>query len=236
MTPPFRYVVREHRQLNTYAVLKQGRFMPAPKKFTTDQLQIAALALVDEQGLAGLTMRNLAAALGTGAMTIYNYVDGKEGLERLVTGAVLAEARWTVEPSGDWADETRAVAEGMWRAIRSHPHAIPLLLTRRTLDLPTLVTAEALLRALARSGRSGADLLIAFRVVTGFITGFAQAELAGPLSVARDPDPAAITDRVAALPPDRFAKLIEIARAAADSDPEEEFRTGLRIILDGLKG
>ncbi|WP_067833965.1 TetR/AcrR family transcriptional regulator C-terminal domain-containing protein [Nocardia lijiangensis] len=209
--------------------------MPASKKFTTEQLQAAALALVDGHGPAGLTMRNLAAALGTGPMTIYNYVNGKEGLEQLITGAVAAEAQWTVEPSGDWTDEILAVAEGMWRAIRSHPHAIPLILTRRTLDLPTLVIAEALLQALARSGRSGADLLIAFRAVSGFITGFAQAELAGPLSLARDPDPTAITERVAALSPDRFAKLVEIARAATDSDPEEEFRSGLRIILKGLK-
>ncbi|MFD0361996.1 TetR/AcrR family transcriptional regulator C-terminal domain-containing protein [Nocardia sp. GCM10030253] len=147
----------------------------------------------------------------------------------------MAEAHWSAEPSGDWVDEITAVAEGMWRAIRAHPHAIPLLLTRRSLDLPTLTTAEALLRALARSGRSGAELLIAFRVVSGFIAGFAQAELAGPLSAARNPDSATITDRVAALPSDNFAKLIEIAHAATGSDPEDEFRSGLHIILRGLK-
>ncbi|MBF6228853.1 hypothetical protein IU470_27640 [Nocardia abscessus] len=55
-----------------------------------------------------------------------------------------------------------------------------------------------------------------------------------PLSVSRGEDLAAITDRVAALPPDRFPKLIEIAQAAATSDPEHEFRAGLRIILAGL--
>lgn len=209
--------------------------MPAPKKFTTEQLQAAALALVDEQGLAGLTMRSLASALGTGPMTIYNYVNGREGLEQLVTGAVAAQARWTTESSGDWTDEVFAVAEGMWRAIRAHPHVIPLILTRRSLDQPTLATAEALLRALARSGRSGAELLVAFRAVSGFITGFAQGELAGPLSVARGQDPAAIAERIVSLPPENFAKMIEIANAAMDSDPEDEFRAGLRIIVTGLK-
>ncbi|WP_327111604.1 TetR/AcrR family transcriptional regulator C-terminal domain-containing protein [Nocardia sp. NBC_01730] len=133
----------------------------------------------------------------------------------------------------DWTDEILAVAGGMWRAIRANPHAIPLLLTRRSLDLPTLVIAEALLQALARSGRSGAELLIAFRAVSGFITGLAQAELAGPLSAAREPDPVTITERIAALPPDGFAKLIEIAHAATGSDPEDEFRSGLSIILTG---
>ncbi|MGK8490452.1 TetR/AcrR family transcriptional regulator [Nocardia asiatica] len=209
--------------------------MPAPRKFTREQLQAAALALVDEHGLAGLTMRSLATAIETGPMTIYNYVDGRDGLEQLVTEAVMAQARWPADPPDSWADEVVAVAEGMWRAVRSHPHAIPLILTRRSLDLATLAPAEALLQALAHGGRSGTELLVAFRTVSGFVTGFAQAELAGPLSAGRGEDLSAITDRVAALPPGRFPKLIEIAHAAAESDPEVEFRAGLRIILAGLE-
>lgn len=95
--------------------------MPAPRKFTREQLQVAALALVDDQGLSGLTMRSLAAALGTGPMTIYNYVDGREGLEQLVTEAVMAEALWDAAPSSDWGDEVLTVAEGMWRRARTPP-------------------------------------------------------------------------------------------------------------------
>jgi AcrR family transcriptional regulator len=208
--------------------------MPAPRKFTREQLQVAALALVDDRGLAGLTMRSLASALGTGPMTIYNYVDGREGLEQLVTEAVMAEARWDCAPSIDWGDEVLTVAEGMWRAVRAHPHAIPLILTRRSLDLATLRPTEALLRALARSGRSGTELLVAFRAVSGFITGYAQAELVGPLSVARGEDLTTITDRIAALPSEQFPKLIEIAHASLSSDPAAEFRAGVRIILTGL--
>ena len=43
--------------------------MPAPRKFTHEQLQAAALELIDQEGLAGLTMRALASRLGTGPMT-----------------------------------------------------------------------------------------------------------------------------------------------------------------------
>lgn len=208
--------------------------MPAPRKFSREQLQTAALALVDEQGLAGLTMRNLAAELGTGAMTIYNYVDGREGLEALVTEAVMTETRW-VDEGGDWVNRVSAIAEAMWRAVRAHPHAIPLILTRRAFDLPTLAPAEALLRALAESGRSGAELLVAFRVVSGFVTGYTQAELTNALAAPDSHDRAAGIDRVGQLPADRFPRLIEIAHAAAATDPEVEFRDGLRIILAGLQ-
>ncbi|GAB3929548.1 TetR/AcrR family transcriptional regulator C-terminal domain-containing protein [Kribbella albertanoniae] len=207
--------------------------MPAPRKFTREQLRTVALAMVDEEGLAALTMRSLASALGTGAMTIYNYVDGREGLEQLVTEAVMAEARWD-DPAGDWTEAVAAVAVGMWRAVRAHPQAIPLILTRRSLDPATLLAAEALLDALARGGRSGADLLIAFRVVTGFVSGFSQSELASPLAPDHGDDSSTATDHIRSLPADRFPRLIAIAEAATGSDPETEFRAGLSIILTGL--
>ncbi|MFD2468838.1 TetR/AcrR family transcriptional regulator [Amycolatopsis silviterrae] len=206
--------------------------MPAPRKFTRARLQTAALALVDAAGLDGLTMRSLATELGTGPMTIYNYVDGRDGLEQLVTEAVMAEATWP-DPSEDWRDDVRAVAEGMWRAVRAHPHAIPLILTRRSFDLPTLRPAEALVRALARSGRSGTELLVAFRTVSAFVTGSAQAELAGPLS--RDADVTETTDRIEDLDEAEFAGLLEVAKAAATSDPEAEFAAGMHIVLAGLQ-
>ncbi|MFC9690051.1 TetR/AcrR family transcriptional regulator [Kribbella sp. NPDC056951] len=198
------------------------RPMPAPKKFTRAQLQTVALTLVDEQGLAALTMRNLASALGTGPMTIYNYVDRREGLEQLVTEAVMAEAHWDTTPTDDWTDAVAAVAEGMWRAVRAHPNAVPLILTRRILDAATLTPAEALLEALARSGRSGTGLLVAFRLVSAFITGFAQAEFAP-------------TDQAAALPADQFPHLVAMAHTATASNPEAEFHSALSIILKGLR-
>lgn len=199
--------------------------MPAPRKFSPEQLRDAALAIVDEEGLAALTMRALAGRLGTGAMTIYNYVDGREGLEALVTEAVLAQAPTPGPERPDWRDDVRALATTLWQAIRAHPNAIPLVLTRRTLDRPTLHQAEAMLRALRRGGHSGFDLLAAFRAVSGFVAGFAQAELVSP---------AEAIGRVRELAPDDFAGLREMAAAAADTDPAAEFTAALNIVVAGL--
>ncbi|WP_326598241.1 TetR/AcrR family transcriptional regulator [Streptomyces sp. NBC_01803] len=210
--------------------------MPAPRKFSEERLRAAALALVDERGLAALTMRNLAAALGTGAMTIYNYVDGRDGLERLLIEAVMTSVHPVPGvPSPDWRADLRAVTEAHWRAVRAHPDVIPLVLTRRSLNPPTLAGAEDTLDALARSGRSGTALLVAFRAVSGFVMGFAQAELAGPLSIAPQETAEEVIDRVGALPPDRFPRLIEIAAAARGSAPETEFRAGLDLLILGLE-
>lgn len=209
--------------------------MGRPPRFSREQVQAAALALVDAHGLSGLSMRALAAALGTGPMTLYNHVQDRRDLDELVVDAVLAEVRWPQLPRDDWRDEVRDIVEAVWQAVRAHPHVIPLILTRRSRSPALLELAEVLLAALARSGRRGQDLLVAFRAVTGFVMGLAQADLSGPLSVEVG-QPEAVIARFRALPADRYPHLIEIASAAATSDPARELRAGLDALLAGLGG
>ncbi len=205
-------------------------------KFSREQLKTAALALVDTHGLAGLSMRTLAAKLATGPMTIYNHVADRADLDVLVVEAVLAEMPPPRPRRDDWRAEARAVATAMWRVVRAHPHAIPLILTRRSRSPAVLDVAEKLLSPLARSGRSGRDLLVAFRAVTAFVMGFAQAELAGPLAREAGEAPRAVIGRIRALPKGRYPRLIEVAGAAVTSKAEHEFRAGLDALLAGLGG
>jgi len=206
--------------------------MPAPKKFTEEQLRTTALAIVDDEGLPALTMRRLAEALGTGAMTVYNYVDGRDGLEALIVGAVMAEVPLPAKPGKKWDEDVRVIATALWRTVRRHPNVIPLLLSRRTDDPATLAWAEVLLEALARGGRSGFDLLVAFRVISGFVAGFAQSEVAGLLK--RSAGAKGVLDRLHAASQGRLPRLAEIASVGVPGDPEREFQVGLDIILAGL--
>jgi AcrR family transcriptional regulator len=208
--------------------------MGRPAKYTRAQLQAAALGLVDRHGIGGLSMRTLAKALRTGPMTLYNHVTDREDLDVLVVDAVMGKTQWSREPHADWRSEVAAIATAGWRAVRAHPHAIPLILTRRSRSPAVLEMSEALLRALSRSGRSERRLLIAFRAVTAFVMGFAQAELAGPLAVEAGEAAETVIGRIRALPRARFPRLVEIAGAAATSDPETEFRRGLDVLLAGL--
>ncbi len=210
--------------------------MGRPAKLSRQQLQAAALALVDAHGLAGLSMRTLASALGTGPMSLYNHVADRADLEVLVIEAVFAKADWPRAPSADWRADAAAITTALWRAVRTHPNAVPLILTRRSRSPALIEASEALLDALARSGRSGRDLLIAFRTVTGFVMGLAQVELAGPLSAAAGEPAAEVIARFRALPSFRYPRLIEIANAAATSDAESEFLAGLELVIAGLGG
>ena len=208
--------------------------MGRPAKVKREQLQTAALALLDTHGLAGLSMRSLAAAVGTAPMTLYNHVASRADLEALVVDAVLAEADWRGASQNDWRSDVRTIATALWRAVRAHPHAIPLIPTRRGRAQALLEPSEALLDALARSGRSGEALLVAFRTVIGFVLGFAQAELGGPLADAAGEPSSETIARFRALPRFRYPRLVEIADAATASDAESEFAAGLELLVGGL--
>jgi hypothetical protein len=168
-------------------------------------------------------------------MTLYNHVADRADLDLLVVEAVMAEVALPAA-HGDWRAEVEEIATALWRAVRAHPGAVPLILTRRSHSPAVLDLAEALLGALARSGHTGPDLLVAFRAVTAFVAGFAQAELTSPIAAAAGEPAAEVIERIQALPQDRYPRLVEIATAARDSDPEIEFRTSLRRLMVGLEG
>jgi AcrR family transcriptional regulator len=198
--------------------------MPSKPRFTREQLQTSSLELIDAEGLRAFSVRSLAAKLGTGPMTIYNYVHDRDELDALAADAVIAEVR-RPRLRGDWQHDVRAIVTSMWVVVRRHPNVIPLLLTRRSREAEAFAPVEALLQALASSGRSGKKLLVAFNTITGFIFGLAQSHLAGPFS-----------SELLALPAQRFPLLVEMRKLSSSVDAEYEFRSGLDIVMAGLAG
>ncbi len=88
--------------------------------FTRADIAAAAVRLADAQGLDGVSMRHVAAELGCGTMSLYNYVPRKEDLYELMVDAVGGEHElW--EPSGDWRADMRRVAYQTRAAMHRHP-------------------------------------------------------------------------------------------------------------------
>jgi AcrR family transcriptional regulator len=202
-------------------------------RFTVDEIATAALGIVDESGLGALSMRTLAAALGTGPMTVYNYVADKEGLEELVVAAVVADVA-VPAPTDDWQHDVHAIATAMWRGVRAHPAAIPLVLTRRMSSATGFAIADALVGALGRAGMADKDRLYAFHAVLGFVVGAAQAELAGPLAHGRSADATDAAARIGAVAGEQFAHIEALSKVAMKTSVEDDFGGGLRMLLDGI--
>ena len=192
-------------------------------RFTTDEIAAAALRIVDDSGVGALSMRSLAASLGTGPMTLYNYVADKEGLEELVVAAIVADVRLP-DPTDDWQQDAYAIAGAMWQGIRAHPAAIPLVLTRRMSSSTGFGAAEALIVSLGRAGLEDRDRLAAFHALLGLVTGAAQADLAGP----------SVAARIGSVAGADHPHVEALSTVAVETSVEDDFDRGLRMLLDGI--
>lgn len=209
--------------------------MPRPAVLSRDKIAVAALAVIDRDGLEALSMRSLGRELGVTAMSLYNHIADRVGLETLVAEAVVSGIDLSPEAAvAEPVDEVRRLMFALREALNAHPAAIPLILTRPTSSEAALAPIEALLEALAGAGFTGVDLLRAYRTLFAFLVGFAQADLAGPVSSGRPASLGQVAAGVLRLPEQSFPRLRECAVAANSSDSDSEFSHGLAAVMRGL--
>lgn len=77
--------------------------------FSRADIAAAAVRIADAEGFDAVSMRKVAAELGCGTMSLYNYVPRKEDLHELMLDAVSAGYEYP-EPSGDWRADLLALA------------------------------------------------------------------------------------------------------------------------------
>ncbi|MEV0577872.1 TetR/AcrR family transcriptional regulator [Streptomyces sp. NPDC050392] len=77
--------------------------------FSRADIAAAAVRIADAEGLDAVSMRKVAAELGCGTMSLYNYVPRKEDLYELMLDAVSAGYDYPA-PSGDWRADLLALA------------------------------------------------------------------------------------------------------------------------------
>src|SRR3984957_7414530 len=95
---------------------------PRPRHSREDVVG-AAVAIADGDGLDAVTFRAVAARLGTGVMSLYNYVPDKQALVYEMTELVGAELDlpW---PTGDWRADLHEMARRQREVVHRHPWLI----------------------------------------------------------------------------------------------------------------
>ncbi|MFP5075997.1 TetR/AcrR family transcriptional regulator [Rhizobium sp. YIM 134829] len=116
-----------------------------------DRIIEAAIALLDADGLDGLSMRRLADRLGAGAMSLYWHVESKDAVLDLALDAVLRAEAADPEGDADWLLAIHAELHGWRSAMLLHPWSAALL-ARRALGAATLGRLERLLLLLSAGG------------------------------------------------------------------------------------
>lgn len=187
-----------------------------------DQIVEAALELLDDHGLAGVTTRRVAERLGVKSASLYWHIRDREQLLGLLSDRIVADARWP-EPSGNWRVTTEALMSEYLRCLLEHRDAARVVAGRPPLGPNRLRGAEMLLGALLSVGMSDAEAIDAGLVLTTYVVGFALERQAAEGSSPSD----AVAD------PDRYPTLARLSRAVPASG-WARFEEGLSLILDGL--
>ena len=148
---------------------------PAPSH-SRAAIAAAAIALADAEGLAGVSMRKIAASLGAGTMSLYNYVPKKEQLFDLMLDAVAGEWSLPDTPSGDPRADLAEYARQGLLAMRRHPWVPGLVLTRTSIGPNSLRAIEYFLAAMAENDQPADTKMELFAILNSSICTFAQWE------------------------------------------------------------
>jgi AcrR family transcriptional regulator len=153
---------------------------------TRDRIVEEAIALVDEEGSGALSMRRLAARLGTSTMSTYHHLPDKQALREAIAERVMSEL---AEPGPDtaWDEALRELAWSFRSLTLAHPAVFQLLLVApRPAALGA--AADSAVNLLVAAGFSTEQALLVFRTFIRFLLGVVVIE--GDLRRDRDHDEA----------------------------------------------
>lgn len=169
--------------------------MPAPARTSLDEIVAAGRDLVDTEGVDGLTMGAVAAAVGVKAPSLYKHVSSRADLVRLIAEAVVAELGVSLESSVHGTDAELDLAS-LAQAFRAFAHSRPQAYRLVFSPLPEewrpgrdalAAASEPVLRTVqALAGPEHA--LDGARLVTAWAHGFMTMELAGAFRLDGDLD------------------------------------------------
>ncbi|MFF4449713.1 TetR/AcrR family transcriptional regulator [Streptomyces sp. NPDC001502] len=196
---------------------------------TRDEVLDAAASLVMQHGPAALTMRGLAAALGTAVTSIYWHVGNRESLlDALVQRTV--EEMGAIRPTGRTpADRILAVARILRRELRTRPHLIAMVHERGLTERMFLPAQQALVHEVHAAGLRGARAADAVRAVQFQVVGYLLVERNRERSPAQSPAESELWDPAAAPHDPALARAL-----ARPADPDRLFLLSVRALVHAL--
>jgi AcrR family transcriptional regulator len=171
---------------------------PAPSH-SRDEIVDAAIAVADAGGIGAVSMRAVAAALGTGAGSLYRYLSSRDDLLDLMADRAAGELRPYPDAAGDWPDAMLLIARRQLDLYRAHPWLVEILARPAALGPNSLAWFDHCLAVLRPVPAPATAKFEAIAMMTGVVSLFARSESAGPPPGFDGIDLAAFPNLVAAL-------------------------------------
>jgi len=217
---------------------RSTRDRPAKKPLSEEAIVDAALALIRAEGSEAVTMRRVAAALDTGAASLYVYFDNRDELLRAMLDRAAARVPALTPDPERWRDQVQELLGAFLEALESYPGLAGVLPAEPPTTPNMLAGAEGLLGILLAGGIAAQDAAWACDILALIVTATAAEADVRAAAGRSDEGGGDLVDRMrttfAALPPDRFPLLVGHAAEMASGEAGERFRFAVDVFLDGL--
>ncbi|MER5210073.1 TetR/AcrR family transcriptional regulator [Streptomyces sp. NPDC002838] len=145
---------------------------------TLDQIVEAAVRVADTEGLQAVSMRRVAAELGTGTMSLYRYVPGKGELLDLMLDRVQKPSENPADlGDGGWRSALEALGRATLALYRRHPWLLQVNQSRPILGPSALDGMEKVLSRIRPMGLTDPELVSAIIAIDGYVVGAARTQV-----------------------------------------------------------
>ena len=203
---------------------------PRPTR-SRDEIVSAAVELADADGIEAVSMRQVAASVGLGTMSLYRYVPTKSDLVDLMLDAVSGEYELPEAPSGDWREDLRGLARQGHAIMRRHPWLPHVVITRPSMGPNVLRYTEFCLVALEPANLEPGRALEVVAAVNATVASYAANELGAAATSENRRESAAtyLREVVESGAYPAFARAL-----SAPSPAEGPFERLLDLVLSGI--
>src|ERR1700729_1202295 len=153
---------------------RSTRDRPAKPPLSEDAVVDAALAILKSEGPEAVTMRRVAAALDTGAMSLYVYVSSREGLLQAMLDRVTATIELEAPDPARWRAQLHSLLRRLHQALVAHPGMAALTLADPPTTETVLLLAENLLGILLAGDLDPQDAAWACDILVLLVTAVAS--------------------------------------------------------------
>ncbi len=207
---------------------REGPEEPLKRK----QIVSTALALVDRDGLKGLSMRRLGAELGVDPMAVYYHIPNKQALLDAIVEAVMAGIDLSVDDPAAQPEERVLCAARAYRdTMLAHVKALPILLAHGPATPAAMRPVERLIGILRDAGLPPAQAFAGMQVIAAMVRGAVGMGMA--MEATQPPHPGQTEATLRLLPPSEFPNLLESIPFAGEFF-EHGFEFGVRALARGL--
>jgi len=204
---------------------------------TRERIVAAGIAIADQDGLARVSIRRIAAQLHSSPMSLYHYVPSKRDLLNLMLDAANADFGCPAKTITDWRGVLCHFAWESRRCLKQHPWVNQLHASDPEYGPESIRILEWLLTSLSKVGL---DVRTSIRVITVlyvFVKGFVADESSrssASKSEGRRPSANQPTFAKAILATGNYPHVRQFIEMTAEIPDDQGFEHALNLILNGV--